>query len=190
MSTERVTRSVRELAKTAEALGRQSEELASFARRLVETFNQGGRLLLIAGGPLSGVADLAASRFLHRLSMERPLLPALSLCHDTTLAASLARDGQASQYFVRQLRTVTSGGDILLALSDGHRDEGLRDALATAHRLDCLTASLSPRSEEDYEEKPDFIFHLEAETPSRIAEGALFFSHLLCELVEAELFGI
>ncbi len=190
MSPERVARSVRELCTSAEALNRQSEELVCFAKRLVETFNQGGRLLLIASGPLSGVADLVASRFLHRLTMERPLLPALSLCHDLSLAASLARDGQTDQFFVRQLRTVTSGGDILLALSDGQRDAGVREALAAARKLDCLTASLAPKSQEEYEETPDFTFHLEPETPPRIAEASLFFGQLLCELVESELFGI
>ncbi len=190
MSSERIARSVRELAATAESLNLQSDQLLRFAQRLVETFNHGGRLLLVAGGPLAAVADLTAARFLHRLSMERPLLPALSLCHDGVLAASLARDGQTGQFFARQVRAVASGGDIVLALCDGQRDEGVREALAAARQLDCPTACLAPRSQPEPDEPPDFAFHLDAESPARIAEGALLFGHLLCELVEAELFGI
>ena len=190
MPAERIARSVRELSELAEGFSGQSEEAAAFARRLVETFHQGGRLLLLGSGALGAVSDLVATRFLYRLSLERPLLPAFSLGHDATLASALGRDGQMNQFLARQLKGVAAGGDVVLAFNDGVRDEALLEALAAARQLDCLTALVAPDQEDAGGDPPDFLFRLKAGNPSRIAEGALFFGHLLCELVEGELFGI
>lgn len=190
MPAERIARSIREISQMIEALPSQREELCAFSLRLVEVFTQGGRLLLFGSGSLGAVADLVATRFLHRLSLERPSLPAVSLCRDSALAAALARDGQSAHYFARQLRAATAGGDIVLAFGDGGRDEAVREALAAARQLDCTTALVTPGREETGGDSPDFHFSLECETPARLAEGALVFGHLLCELVEGELFGI
>lgn len=190
MPSERIARSIREITQMMESFPAQGEELAAFASRLVEAFTQGGRLLLLGSGPLAAVANLVATRFLFRLSLERPPLPALSLCHDATLASALARDGQSPQYLVRQLGTMTSGGDIVLVFAEGGRDEAVQEALAAARQRDCLTAAVIPAREEPGEWMADFLFRLECEAPARLAEGALFFGHLLCELVEGELFGI
>lgn len=190
MPSERIARSIREITQMVETFPPQGDKLAAFSLRLVEVFNQGGRLLLLGSGPLAAVADLVATRFLHRLSIERPSLPAFSFSHDSTLAAALARDGQSSQYLARQLRAATVGGDIVLAFADGGRDEAIHEALAAARQLDCMTALVTPEKEDAGGETPDFLFRLECETPARLAEGALVFGHLLCELVEGELFGI
>lgn len=190
MPAERVARSIREITQMIEVFPAQGDKLAAFSLRLVEVFNQGGRLLLLGSGALGAIADLVATRFLHRLSLERPSLPAISFSHDPILAAALARDGQSNQYLARQLRAATVGGDIVLAFGDGGRDEAVLEALAAARQLGCMTALVTPPKEDVGGEPPDFLFRLECESPARIAEGSLLFGHLLCELVEGELFGI
>lgn len=187
----KIGQALREHVSAVESLaGAQGEALAAFARAVVETFTQGGRLLVAGGGALGALADLVANLFRHRLALERPSLPALSLSQDTTLAAALQREGQGTQFFARQLRQLAGEGDILLAFGDARRDEQLEEALGAARQLGCVTALLIPGSGEPLGDAPDFLFHLETASPARAAEGMLFFGHLLCELVEAELFGV
>ncbi len=88
-------------------LGRRRRSRGS-PKRMVEVFHQGGRLLVIGSGSLGALANHVANLFLHRLSLERPLLPALSLCHDVTLATALAREGRAQQFFARQVRAAAA----------------------------------------------------------------------------------
>lgn len=164
--------------------------LQTFAEQVVATFNQGGRLLVIGNGALGDVANLIANLFLHRLSFERPPLPALSLGHNATLAASLVRDGQNRLYFSRQLRTLANDNDIVLMLADGQRDDALLEALGVARQLGCKIALLAQEKAEIANETVDFSFPLKIASTPRLIEGTLFFGHLLCELVEGELFGI
>jgi D-sedoheptulose 7-phosphate isomerase len=173
-----------------EAFQRQANELAGFAKRVVDVFHQGGHLFVLGSGSLGAIANLVANLFLHRLSLERPSLPALSLCHDVTLATALARNRQERQFFAQQLKVMAGAGDVVLAFGDAYRDEALEEALDTARQIGCVTAALTQGKGEMAGEPPDFLFHLETDSTPRAVEGVLFFGHLLCELAEEELFGI
>jgi D-sedoheptulose 7-phosphate isomerase len=188
MRQDRIGKALKEHTVVANGLLTQGADLVRLAGRLVEVFHNGGRLLVIGGGSLGGIAALIANRFLYRLSLERPSLPAFSLGLDANLATALARDGGSRQYFSRQLQAVSGGGDLLLVLSEGPVDEALQEALQSAKRLDCATAAVLPRKAE-IADPPDFLFHLETDSVARMSEGALLLGHLLCEMVEGELFG-
>ncbi|BCR03501.1 phosphoheptose isomerase [Desulfuromonas versatilis] len=165
-------------------------QLAGYAEKLVGAFHQGGRLLVFGNGPLGAVAELTANLFVHRLWLDRPLLPALALCSNLTLASALARDGQQSEVFARMLKAVAAPGDLVLAMCDARRDEAIEEGLSAARQIGCSTAALVPGPGELTGDPPDFLFSLHTDSPARATEAALFFGHLLCELVEGELFGI
>lgn len=191
MLQERISRALGDHARVIEeAFKRQSEDIAVFAEKTAEAFHQGRRLLVAGGGPLGPLADHVANLFLYRLDLERPVLPAISLGHDQTLALSLSRDGQTRQFFARQLRTLAAPGDLLLGFAGTQRDEALEEAVATARSLECASAVFAGGEEALGGEEPDFLFTVASDSPARIMEGALLFGHLLCELVESQIFGV
>jgi D-sedoheptulose 7-phosphate isomerase len=191
MGQDRITTALKEQSSLLESTFReQSRALTEFSTLAVATFNRGGRLLLVGNGALGAIANLVANQFLHRLSFERPSLPALSLGQNLALATTLVRDGQNRLYFSRQLRALATANDIVLILSDGQRDEALTDALGAARQIGCKTALLTQDKADLAAEPVDFCFPLKTASIPRTIEAILFFGHLLCELVEAELFGI
>jgi len=191
MNKQKISNAVKEQGTLLEAsFLDQGPALQTFAEQVVETFNQGGRLLVVGNGSLGAIANLIANLFLHRLSLERPPLPALSLGHDATLATALMRESQSRLYFSRQLRAMATASDIVLVLSDGQRDDSLTEALSVARQLGCKTGLLAKEQTDITAEAIDFSFTLKTTSTPRAIEGALFFGHLLCELVEGELFGI
>ncbi len=189
MQHDKLERSVREHALMIESF-RRLERFDELGLRVVEVFHQGGRLFFIGSGALTAVANIVAGRFLHRLSLARPPLPAASLCHDVALMAALDRDGLQRQYFSRQLRALAHPGDAVIGFGESQRDEAFEEALEAAREIGCFGAALLPEKAELIVEPPDLVFRIEADNPARFAEGALFFGQLLCEFVEGELFGI
>ncbi|MBE0596168.1 MAG: SIS domain-containing protein [Desulfuromonadales bacterium] len=190
MLSEKISRAVQEQNALLATLHLQTETLESFASQVVEAFHQGGRLLLLGNGTLGAIANLIASNFLHRLSLERPPLPVLSFSQDMTLATALERAGLGRQFFARQLRVVAQAPDVVLAFADFQHDVALEEGLATARQAGCTTALLQPGRGEPAGEPTDFLFCLDTDSVPRAMEAALFFGNLLCELVEGELFGI
>jgi len=166
------------------------DDLEKFAHLLVEKFHAGQRLFIIGSGPLAALAALAANRFIYRLDLDRPALPAMALTSDAVLSTALGRDGQVDQLFARQLRTVASADDVVLALAGDEQDNVLRAGLLAASEVGCRTALLTSAQSPLLGEHVDMVFVCDADSSARRDEAILFACHLLCQLVEAELFGI
>ena len=75
-----------------EILVNHTQAIQDFGQEVVKAFHGDGRLLLMASGSLGTVATLVANLLTHRLAHDRPMLPAIDLCQNTTLATSLIAD--------------------------------------------------------------------------------------------------
>lgn len=171
-----------------EILVNHTQAIQDFSQEVVKAFHGDGRLLLMANGTLGAVATLVANLLAHRLANDRPMLPAIDLCQNTTLATSLIADNMSEQFFSRQLRAIARPGDIVLAFDDVRHDAAVREALQTARSLECRSAKVMIGLDSDSNDS-DYLFCFPQIPPARGIEGAVFFGILLCELIESELFG-
>jgi D-sedoheptulose 7-phosphate isomerase len=168
----------------------QKPLLNSLAEHLVATFHQGGRLFLVGSGPFGAIAGIIGQSFLHRQTLERPALPAISLTNDAGLATFLASDEQGSQLFSRQLRALATNQDTILVLAGTNLSQADREALNTAKQLGCRTILIASEQAESADFLPDTSLALPSDSLPRLLESTLFIGNLLCTLVEGELFGI
>lgn len=168
----------------------QKPLLNNLAEHLVATFHRGGRLFLIGSGPFGAIAGIIGQSFLHRQTLERPALPAISLTNDAGLATFLAGDDQGSQLFSRQLRALASNQDTVLVLAGSNLSQADREALNTARQLGCRTILIASEQAEIADFLPDTSLALPSDSLPRLLESSLFIGNLLCALVEGELFGI
>jgi len=167
----------------------QKPLLNSLAEHLVATFHQGGRLFLVGSGPFGAIAGIIGQSFLHRQTLERPALPAISLTNDAGLATFLASDEQGSQLFSRQLRALATNQDTILVLAGTNLSQADREALNTAKQLGCRTILIASEQAEIAGSLPNTSLALPSDSLPRLLESTLFIGNLLCTLVEGELFG-
>jgi D-sedoheptulose 7-phosphate isomerase len=167
----------------------QKPLLHSLAEHLVATFHQGGRLFLVGSGPFGAIAGIIGQSFLHRQTLERPALPAISLTNDAGLATFLASDEQGSQLFSRQLRALATDQDTILVLAGTNLSQADREALNTAKQLGCHTILIASEQAEIADFLPNTSLALPSDSLPRLLESTLFIGNLLCTLVEGELFG-
>ena len=167
----------------------QKPLLNSLAEHLVATFHQGGRLFLVGSGPFGALAGIIGQSFLHRQTLERPALPAISLTNDAGLATFLASDEQGCQLFSRQLRALATNQDTILVLAGTNLSQADREALNTAKQLGCRTILIASEQAEIADFLPNTSLALPSDSLPRLLESTLFIGNLLCTLVEGELFG-
>lgn len=167
----------------------QKPLLNSLAEHLVATFHQGGRLFLVGSGPFGAIAGIIGQSFLHRQTLERPALPAISLTNDAGLSTFLASDEQGSQLFSRQLRALATNQDTVLVLAGTNLSQADREALNTAKQLGCRTILIASEQAEIAGSLPNTSLALPSDSLPRLLESTLFIGNLLCTLVESDLFG-
>ncbi len=169
----------------------QNEQMVALAKRLGGLFAEEGQLLLAGHGHMAAIAQLMAAQFAFRLAFDRPVLPALCLGSDPLLSARMMAEGQFEQHLVRHYRAVNSQHHLLLVCSDGSAAPELQALVEETLENEQTVVLLSGDCRKDplFKDDLDVCIDLATDSMPRLLELAQFAGHLLCELVEKELFG-
>ncbi len=97
---------------------------------------QGGHKILVCGnGGSAADAQHFATELVGRFELERRGVPCLALTADTALLTALANDHGYHAVFERQVATLGSAGDVLVAISTSGESESVVRAVSTAQAI-------------------------------------------------------
>lgn len=169
----------------------QNGELVRLAKSIGSLFAEGGHLLVAGNGALQPVAQQLASQFAFRLNFDRPALPAVCLGSDAVLTTRMSSAGKLDQHLVRHYRALNSQQHLLLVLNDGTDAAPLINLCEEVLENEQPIALVSFAGQNDplNSDGVDYCLDLSTTVVPRQLELTQFIGHLLCELVEAELFG-
>ena len=165
--------------------------LIAAAKLIARAFESGGKLLLCGNGGSAADCQHLADEFICRLSAmrDRPALPALALTTDCSTLTAYSNDFGFEGVFMRQVEALGQAGDVLLGISTSGNSKNVLLAIESARRKGLMTVGLMGRGG-----KLGRAVHVSITVPSdntnRIQETHLAIEHLLCGLVEAELYGL
>ena len=175
-----------------EAFARESsEKIIELAKQIIETFNDGGKLLIFGNGGSAADAQHMAAEFVNRFLINRRPLPALALTTDTSVITSIGNDFSYDLIFVKQIQALGKPEDLALGISTSGTSANVVKAMTTAREMGLKTAALTGGSVAPTGElchSCDLILNVPTDTTSHIQETHLWVEHLLCELVEKSMF--
>jgi D-sedoheptulose 7-phosphate isomerase len=157
---------------------------------LVAMFQRGNKLLIFGNGGSAADAQHIAAEFTNRFLIERPPLAALALTTDTSALTSIANDYDYSQIFAKQLQALGKEGDIALAISTSGNSANILAALVACKDLRITTIGLTGGNGGKMAGKVDFLLPASAgKTSARIQETHILIGHVICEMVDQQLFA-
>jgi len=156
---------------------------------VVGAFSQGKKLLLFGNGGSAADAQHIAAEFVNRFKIERPPLPALALTTDSSALTSIANDYSYTEVFAKQVMALGSAGDVAMAIStSGNADNVLR-ALAVCKERQITTVGLTGGSGGRMASQVDHLLCVNGATETaRIQETHILVAHVICEMVDSQLF--
>ena len=168
-----------------EALQRQVESAVAMC---AECLRDGGKLLFAGNGGSAADAQHWAGELVSRFYYDRPGLPAIALTTDSSILTAIANDYGFDYVFARQVEALGRAGDVFVAISTSGRSPNVLRAIRSARERGLRVIGFTGQGGGGMAELCDLCFQVpSAETP-RIQEGHEFLGHLLCALVEQEMF--
>lgn len=166
-----------------------SDAIARAAHLIGEALKSGGKLLLCGNGGSAADCQHVAAEFVNLLSLDvvRPALAAIALTTDTSFLTAFSNDFGFEGVFERQVQALGKPGDTLMGISTSGGSQNVLRALRAARTLHMHTIILMGRSGVLAEEADVAICVPNTKT-QRIQEASLAIEHILCDLVERELF--
>lgn len=187
----RIRRRISESRKVKEDLlaNGQVSLIARVAQRIVEAYRQGGKVLLFGNGGSAADAQHIAAELGGKYYLDRPPLPAFAMHTNTSLLTAIGNDYSWAQVFARQSEAATNPGDVAIAISTSGNSENVIEGVQAAQDKGATTVGMTGASGGRMKPFVDYCVCVPSADTPRIQEGHILIGHILCELVEAELFA-
>lgn len=164
-------------------------EVKSATKAIIESLKAGGKVLLCGNGGSAADAQHLAAEFSGRFYFDRPPLFAEALHVNTSYLTAVANDYSFDEVFARQVRAMGAKGDVLVGLSTSGNSQNVLRALDAARELGMTTVGLTGEGGGKMKDKCTHLIAIPSQNTARIQELHITLGHVICELVEAALFG-
>jgi len=155
---------------------------------ITDALKKGNKILLFGNGGSAADAQHIAAEFMNRFQIERPPLPAISLCTDTSVLTSIANDYDYSEIFAKQIRALGKEGDIAWGISTSGSSLNVVNAIETAKRMGLKTIAMTGKDGGKMSSAADFSMNVSSNSVPRVQEVHITVGHVICELVDYKLF--
>lgn len=177
---------------TLELLARDEQitaEVEQIAQSCCAALRAGHKILFAGNGGSAADAQHLAGELVSRFNFDRPGLAAFALTTDTSVLTAIGNDYGYDKAFARQVNAVGNQGDVFFAISTSGRSPSILRALEEGRRKGLITVGFTGKSGGDMPPLCDYCIRVPvAETP-KIQEGHIVLGHIICGLIERELFG-
>lgn len=165
-------------------------QITDMAMSIAMCFQQGNKLLLCGNGGSAADAQHIAAEFVNRFRFDRGALPAIALTTDSSILTCIANDSAYENIFARQVEALIVKGDVLAGISTSGRSVNVLKALDTARSIGAITIGFTGENGlQTMGSKCDLCLAIPSNDTARIQECHEFAWHVICGIVEQQLFS-
>ncbi len=165
-----------------------AEKIAQVAETISRALKQGNKVLIMGNGGSAADSQHFAAELVGRFLLERRGLPAVALTTDTSILTAVGNDYGFDEVFKRQVEALAKPGDAVIGLSTSGRSNNVFHALIAANEIGCATVGLLGRDGGNIRGIVDLDLTVEIRETPHIQEAHCAILHLLCDLVEQDVF--
>ncbi len=178
---------------TARLLDHIGQELPDDIQRatelIVECYREGGKVVVCGNGGSAADAQHMAGELMGRFAMDRAPLACIALTTNTSVLTAWTNDYEFETVFERQLAGIGKAGDVLIGISTSGNSENVLAAVRKAREMGLRTIGLLGRGGGSMKGLTDVELIVPSADTPRIQEGHITLVHVICGLVEEEMFG-
>lgn len=164
------------------------ELMATAVDHSVAALRNGHKLLFAGNGGSAADAQHWAGELVSRFYYDRPGLSAIALTTDTSILTAIGNDYGYDYVFARQVEALGQAGDVLFAISTSGNSKNIVRAIEAAREKRMVVVGFTGQGGGQMAGLCDLCFRVPSGETPRIQEGHEALGHLLCALIEAEIF--
>ncbi|HYR86293.1 MAG TPA: D-sedoheptulose 7-phosphate isomerase [Terriglobia bacterium] len=164
------------------------DRIVQVAESVAHGLRNGRKVLLFGNGGSAGDAQHLAAELVGRFGPDRSALPGISLSTDTSILTALANDYGYDKVFSRQIEALGCAGDIAIGLSTSGNSPNVIAAVDVARSKGLFTVGFTGETGGKLKDHVEVLFRVPSRETPRIQETHLLLGHVICDLVDRELF--
>jgi D-sedoheptulose 7-phosphate isomerase len=175
----------KERIKTNAALLKTVEDVA---HEIVKCFNNDGQVLWCGNGGSAADAQHLSAELSGRFYFDREPLNSEALHVNTSYITAVANDYSYDQVYERLVRAKGHKGDVLIGLSTSGNSGNVIKAIEVANQRGLITVGMTGESGGKMKNICKYLINVPSNDTPRIQESHIMLGHIICEMVEEQLF--
>src|SRR5574344_2441211 len=162
--------------------------IAHVAEVCTEAYRNGKKCLFAGNGGSAADAQHLAGELVSKFYFDRPGLPSISLATDPSIVTAIGNDYGFEDVFRHQVQAQGNAGDILIGISTSGNSKNIVAALPECKKKGITSIALvgaKPCKMDDAE----YVIKIRSEETPRIQECQTLIGHILCCIIEENMFG-
>jgi D-sedoheptulose 7-phosphate isomerase len=151
---------------------------------IVDALKNGNKVLLCGNGGSAADAQHIAAELTGRYKTERRGLPAIALTTDTSALTAIGNDYGYDRIFDRQVESLASKGDVIIAISTSGNSKNVINALKLGKELGCKSVGFTGRDGGEMNKICDINLIVPSDNTPRIQEMHILFGHTICQIID------
>ena len=158
---------------------------------IIRALNQKKKLLFCGNGGSAADSQHLATEFIIRMNpaIKRPGIPAIALTTDSSMLTAGANDLGYDNVFARAVEALGNEGDVLIGISTSGKSESVNRAFTMAKSKGLATIAFLGKDGGASKNLVDLAIIVPSNDTQRIQEGHITIGHIICGLVEREMYG-
>jgi D-sedoheptulose 7-phosphate isomerase len=154
---------------------------------ITRCFKQGNKVLFCGNGGSAADAQHLAAEFSGRFYKDRPALPAEALHCNTSYLTAVANDYGYDVIYSRMIEGFGNKGDVLIGFSTSGNSANIVKAFEAARNREMITIGFTGTTGGVLKAWSDYLFNVPSTDTPRIQESHIMIGHIICQLVEENL---
>lgn len=171
----------------------QNEELLAAIEKAVSiitlAFENGNKVLFCGNGGSAADAQHLAAEFSGRFYKNRRALPSEALHCNSSYLTAVANDYSFDVIYSRLVDGMGEAGDILVGLSTSGNSANIVKAFEVASGKDMVNIGFTGLTGGTLKAYSDVLINVPSSDTPRIQESHIMIGHIICQLVEENLFA-
>ncbi|MDK2084125.1 D-sedoheptulose 7-phosphate isomerase [Aliarcobacter butzleri] len=159
------------------------------SKKIIKAYKNGNKTLIAGNGGSAADAQHIAGEFVSRFYFDRPGLASIALTTDTSILTAIGNDYGYEKLFSRQLQANGAKGDVFIGISTSGNSQNVIEALKYAKENGIITVGLTGQKGGMMKEMCDYCICMPSDETPRVQEGHILIGHIICAVVEEEIFG-
>ncbi len=165
------------------------QKIEQAAQAWIYAFRNGGKVLFCGNGGSAADAQHLAAELSGHFYIDRPPLYAEALSVNSSFVTAVGNDYGFDEIFARMTEAAGRPGDVLVAMSTSGNSPNVLKAIAQARIQGMVVIGFTGATGGSMATRCDLLLNVPSTDTPRIQEAHLLVGHILCQLVESQLFG-
>ena len=164
------------------------QSIGQTAETIACALKNGKKMLFFGNGGSAADSQHLAAEMVGRFGPDRAPVAAIALTTDTSILTAVGNDYGYEKVFSRQIDALGQPGDAAIGISTSGNSPSVLEALDAARAKGLFTVGFTGETGGKMVGRSEVLFRVPSRVTARIQETHLLLGHIICELIDRELF--